>query len=258
MATTQQMPECTMRGARKAHFWKCQNRPFQSLQWGDPGFFWVVAMALMGHGRGWKVTFWHFQKWDFPAPPTVHMGVSWVIAMVTTQQKPGLVPFAHNVPHIEKAPRYYKLWDINQKFLYLINNSLVASPSNSAMPDQLMTVLPNNALDPKKPPIFIGLKGGQPTLSCVKSDDGQPQLKLEERHIMDLYKNPEKQSSFTFYSKTDGSSETCSFESAEFPGWFLSTSSELNKPVGLSRPGFSENTLFYFETKSDSVVGALF
>lgn len=63
---------------------------------------------------------------------------------------------------------------------------------------------------------------------------------------MILYKTPEKFENFTFYSKSDGRPEICTFESAVFPGWFISTSSEPNKPTGLSQKGGPENVLFYF------------
>ncbi|XP_062995566.1 interleukin-36 receptor antagonist protein-like [Elgaria multicarinata webbii] len=148
-----------------------------------------------------------------------------------------------------KGALMLRLWDIEQKFLYLKNNVLVATPPYPNMPVYFMSVLVNRSLDSKKQPVFMGLENGQFTLSCVKSSEGQPQLKLVERDIMELYFKPEKQLSFTFYSKIDGSPETCSFESAEFPGWFLSTSFEPNMPVGLSHPGGTENTLFYFEKK---------
>uniref|UniRef100_A0A8D2LJ79 Interleukin-1 n=1 Tax=Varanus komodoensis TaxID=61221 RepID=A0A8D2LJ79_VARKO len=145
-------------------------------------------------------------------------------------------------------PYFFRFWDVNQKFLYLKNNVLVASPRSVNTPEQLMTVLPNNALDPTKLPIFMGLGTGRPTLSCVKSGAGQLQLQLVV-NIKDLYQKNEQLLSFTFYSKTPEGSETCSFESAEFPGWYLSTSSEPDKPLGLSQQGETKNTVFYFEKR---------
>lgn len=66
---------------------------------------------------------------------------------------------------------------------------------------------------------------------------------------MDLYKKKEASPEFTFYNQTKGSEVTCSFESAASPGWFLSTSSEPNKPLSLSQGGGSDITLFYIERK---------
>ncbi|KAM3830436.1 interleukin-36 receptor antagonist protein-like [Vipera latastei] len=112
-----------------------------------------------------------------------------------------------------------------------------------------MAVLPNNALDPRHQPIFMGLRDGSLTLSCTLSNEGQPQLHLVKRNIMELYNQNQKFLDFSFYSKTDGSLETCSFESAQFPGWFISTSFEPNKPISLGQRGGPDITLFYFETR---------
>ncbi|KAL7981461.1 hypothetical protein Chor_002357 [Crotalus horridus] len=125
--------------------------------------------------------------------------------------------------------------------------TLILAFVHHSSPAVWMAVLPNNALDPRHQPIFIGLRDGSHTLSCMLSNEGQPQLHLVSGNIMQLYKNREELLSFTFYSKTDGSPDTCSFESAQFPGWFLSSSSESNKPLGLSQKGGPENILFHFQ-----------
>uniref|UniRef100_A0A8D2LJ51 Interleukin-1 n=1 Tax=Varanus komodoensis TaxID=61221 RepID=A0A8D2LJ51_VARKO len=148
-------------------------------------------------------------------------------------------------------PYFFRFWDVNQKFLYLKNNVLVASPRSVNTPEQLMTVLPNNALDPTKLPIFMGLGTGRPTLSCVKSGAGQLQLQLVV-NIKDLYQKNEqllKHKNFTFFSKTGQTQEACSIESIAFPGWFLSTSPEPDKPVAFSHEGGTMITLFYFDKK---------
>ncbi|KAJ7305111.1 hypothetical protein JRQ81_010963 [Phrynocephalus forsythii] len=150
-------------------------------------------------------------------------------------------------PMSEEAPRLYRIWDVSQKTIILTNNMLIATSRNSNEPEQLIRVLPNTNLDPKKQPIFMS-PSDKHTLSCIKSGS-RPQLQLAEENIVKLSKKGEELLNFSFYSKTDGSVETCSFESAEFPGWFLSTSLEPNKPVGLSQQGGTENTLFYFERK---------
>ncbi|XP_061448759.1 interleukin-36 receptor antagonist protein-like [Rhineura floridana] len=152
-----------------------------------------------------------------------------------------------NFPSSVNQPQLFRLWDISQKFLFLINNMLVATSQQSGSSGQLMAVVPNKALDPMYQPIFMGLSDKLHTLNCVQSDGGQPQLQLLVRDIMDLYKANEEFKSFTFYSKTDGSDETCSFESAAFPGWFLSTSHEPNRPLGLSHRGTTDITTFYFQ-----------
>ncbi|KAM6431566.1 interleukin-1 family member 10-like isoform 1-T5 [Liasis olivaceus] len=150
----------------------------------------------------------------------------------------------------ELTPRLFRFWDINHKFLIVMNKKLVASPNDSNSSEQLIAVLPNHALDVKQQPIFMGLPNGTHTISCVKSEEGQVQLQLTDRNIVRLYNQNEKFLDFSFYSRTDGGSETCSFESAQFPGWFISTSSEPDKPIGLSQKGGPGNILFYFERKS--------
>ncbi|XP_062995568.1 interleukin-1 family member 10-like [Elgaria multicarinata webbii] len=149
----------------------------------------------------------------------------------------------------ENQPRLYKIWDISQKFLLLMNNILVAGPKTSNSPEQLISVLPNITLDPKRQPIFMGLSDATQTLSCVKSNDGPPHLQLVKENIVELYKKKEPSLSSTFFSRTSGNQETCCFESAAFPGWFISTSTEPNRPIHLSREGGADINVFYFERK---------
>ncbi|XP_003224250.1 interleukin-36 receptor antagonist protein [Anolis carolinensis] len=148
-----------------------------------------------------------------------------------------------------RTPWLFRIWDISQKFLFLMGNMLLAKFQNANMPDHLISVLPNTALDPKKKPIFMGLSDKNHSFCCVKSGEGQPQLQIVERSILQLYQEKKELKPFTFYSKADGGPETCSFESAEFPNWFISTSSEPNRPIGLSPKESAENTLFFFERK---------
>ncbi|KAL7981460.1 hypothetical protein Chor_002356 [Crotalus horridus] len=149
----------------------------------------------------------------------------------------------------EHDPRLFKLWDIDEKYLFLVNNVLVADVKSSNSPEQLMAVLPNRSLDKPRQPIFMGPENKNSCLSCVKSGNGQYQLELKEKAIKELYWDSKNAKAFTFYSKSDGNGNTCSFESAEFPDWFLSTSSEAKKPLGLSQKGGPQNVLFYFERK---------
>ncbi|KAL8173845.1 UNVERIFIED_CONTAM: hypothetical protein K2H54_027688 [Gekko kuhli] len=115
----------------------------------------------------------------------------------------------------------------------------------------VMDVAPNLVLDSEKRPIFMGLKDRSKILSCVKSSEGLPQLQLVTGDIMGLYNRREESLEFTFYIQTEGSTTTCYFESAAFPGWFLSTSPEPNMPIGLSQQGGSDIILFYYKRKWD-------
>ncbi|XP_015682303.1 interleukin-36 alpha [Protobothrops mucrosquamatus] len=140
-----------------------------------------------------------------------------------------------SVPTTEKAeqPWKFKFWDISNQFLSVVNNKLIATPQNSNSPESSFDVVPNTSLDSKRNPIFIGANNC--VLSCIKSGDGQLQLQLMEENIMKLYTTPENFKNFTFYSRSEGRPEICTFESAEFPSWFLSTSSDSNKPIGLNK-----------------------
>ncbi|XP_026527148.1 interleukin-1 family member 10-like [Notechis scutatus] len=147
----------------------------------------------------------------------------------------------------ELRPRLFRFWDISQKIFSLMGDDmLVASPNDSNSTEQLIAVLPNNALEVRKQAIFMGIQPNT-VINCVQTEEGQVQLQLMSGDIMYLYKQNEKFLNFSFYSKTDGSGDTCSFESAQFPGWFLSTSSEAHKPIGLSQKGGPENILFHFQ-----------
>uniref|UniRef100_A0A8D0EA71 Interleukin-1 n=1 Tax=Salvator merianae TaxID=96440 RepID=A0A8D0EA71_SALMN len=133
----------------------------------------------------------------------------------------------------EIVPRLFRLWDINQKFLFLLNNILIAAPQNFNATPTALTHFYN-------------------ILHCllVLANDGF--LFSQKKNIMDLYNKRDEFKSYTFYSKTDGNDDTCSFESAAFPGWYISTSPEPDQPVGLSQQGGSGITLFYFE-REDSL-----
>ncbi|KAH0623199.1 hypothetical protein JD844_031256 [Phrynosoma platyrhinos] len=141
-----------------------------------------------------------------------------------------------------KAPWLFRIWDLNQKSFVLRNKTLVAVPRGS------------NASGIGKAkenifPILMGLQDGKHVLSCTESGR-QPQLQIVEEDIMHLYQKNQPLKAFTFFNHTGGSNqETCSFESAAFPGWFISTSTEANKPIGLGHEGGAAITIFYFEKR---------
>ncbi|XP_032080549.1 interleukin-36 alpha-like [Thamnophis elegans] len=152
------------------------------------------------------------------------------------------------IPAAAEKPWQFQFWDINNTFLRVVDKVLMTTPQISNSPGCSFDVVPNTALDSTRNPIFMGADNH--VVSCIKSDDGQLQIQLMEEDIMRVYKTPEKFKNFTFYSTSDGKPEICTFESAEFPGWFISSSSEPNKPIGLNQKGGPENILFYF-TKID-------
>ncbi|XP_032084760.1 interleukin-36 alpha-like [Thamnophis elegans] len=161
-----------------------------------------------------------------------------------------LFPIAGGEGHKLPEPHLFKFWDLNHKYFFLVENKLVADVKTPGSPEQLMAMLPNKALDSAQYPMFMGPEKKKSCLSCVKSGTGQYQIELKEKDIKELDKDPPNAKAFTFYSKQEGNGDKCTFESAEFPGWFISTSSEAKKPIGLSQKGGTQNILFYFEKKS--------
>ncbi|XP_032084812.1 interleukin-36 alpha-like [Thamnophis elegans] len=147
-------------------------------------------------------------------------------------------------------PYLFTFWDLNHKYFFLLEDKLVADVKTPGSPEQLIAVLPNKSLDSAQYPMFMAPEKKNSCLSCVKSGTGQYQIELKEKDIRELEKDPQNAKAFTFYSKPAGNGDKCTFESAEFPGWFMSTSSEAGKPIGLSQKGGTQNILFYFEKKS--------
>ncbi|KAE8618948.1 hypothetical protein XENTR_v10009547 [Xenopus tropicalis] len=85
-----------------------------------------------------------------------------------------------------------------------------------------------------KRPVALGLVGKNLYLSCIaaENDQGSPQLYLEEiSNIKDV--KGEDLNRFIFMKSQNGLSEstTHSFESATFPGWYISTSQKENELV---------------------------
>ncbi|XP_015276613.1 PREDICTED: interleukin-1 beta-like [Gekko japonicus] len=88
-----------------------------------------------------------------------------------------------------------------------------------------------------KNPIALGIKGSGLCLSCVPKEgaEGQPELQLEKESIF-RHIDRSKLGRFIFFRIDVGN--TTRFESAAFPGWFICTSSQPDKAVGMTdQPG---------------------
>ncbi|XP_048369571.1 interleukin-36 receptor antagonist protein-like isoform X2 [Sphaerodactylus townsendi] len=145
-------------------------------------------------------------------------------------------------------PWYFRIQDIRQQIFILVNNILIAGPSKSHLSGHCMEVVPNRTLDSDRSPVIMGLNRSK-ILSCMKSGEGPPQLQLVTGDVMDLYEKHEESLEFTFYTQPNVSETTWYFESAAFPGWFLSTSPEPYKPLRLSQGDNSDTTLFYLKKR---------
>ncbi|XP_004633194.1 interleukin-1 receptor antagonist protein isoform X2 [Octodon degus] len=137
----------------------------------------------------------------------------------------------------------FRIWDVNQKTLYLRNNQLVAGylqVPNTDLEEKIDLI----TIDPQT--VFLGIRKGTLCLSCVKSGDDS-RLQLEAVNITDLYKNKEQNKRFAFIRSDSGS--TTSFQSAACPGWFLCTVMEADQPVSLTNNTKDSRkvTRFYFQ-----------
>ncbi|XP_067396457.1 interleukin-36 receptor antagonist protein-like [Emydura macquarii macquarii] len=141
-------------------------------------------------------------------------------------------------------PRLFTLRDTRQKVVRRHRDRLVASPQTANAPPEKISVVPNQFMDPRRFPVIMGVNGGTRCLSCGTS--AQPTLTLEDKKIMDLYYNDREAKRFTFTCSVTGS--THRFESAAFPGWYLSTSHGNDQPLRVTnRLGEAEITSFYFK-----------
>ncbi|KAH1177771.1 hypothetical protein KIL84_011473 [Mauremys mutica] len=142
------------------------------------------------------------------------------------------------------GPSLFTLRDTSQKVVRCHHKRLVASPQTANARPEKISVVPNQFMDPSHFPIIMGVDGGTRCLSCGTS--AQPTLMLEDKKIMDLYKNSREAKRFTFTCSTTGS--THRFESVAFPGWYLSTSPRNDQPLRVTnRLGEAEITNFYFK-----------
>ncbi|NXQ85777.1 I36RA protein, partial [Nyctibius grandis] len=142
-------------------------------------------------------------------------------------------------------PYHYVMRDTEHKGLCLHNGQLVATSlqgANSAQ-EEPISVVPNPHLERQRCPLIVGIRGGTQALSCGTGPE--PQLKLEEVGLLDLFSRGAEATPYTFYKTFGGSTHT--FEAAAFPGRFLSTSSVSGEALGLDAP--PAITTFYLRRK---------
>ncbi|NXF89145.1 I36RA protein, partial [Eubucco bourcierii] len=169
-------------------------------------------------------------------------------------------------------PYHYLVRDTEQKGLCLHNGHLVATSLQGANASQEgrcpgwegggtptrgcchlphpphpllepISVVPNQYLERKRCPLIVGIRGGTQALSC--GTGSEPQLKLEEVELLQLFSRGQEATPYTFYKTFSGSTHT--FESAAFPGHFLSTAPGHGEPLTLAPP--PNVTSFYLRRK---------
>ncbi|XP_077162620.1 interleukin-1 receptor antagonist protein-like isoform X2 [Paroedura picta] len=152
------------------------------------------------------------------------------------------------VPGAKTMVHRSRIWDVNQKSLYLQNDELVAGylqGPNSALEEKIYWI-PNRNFNREKFPIILSIQDGSQCLAC--STGARPVLQLESIRISDLSNDSKEDSTrFTFFRSHNNG--TWRFESAAHPGWFLCTSSRSNEPIGLTQnPGPANVIDFFFQS----------
>ncbi|NWZ55538.1 I36RA protein, partial [Haliaeetus albicilla] len=171
----------------------------------------------------------------------------------TTMSSAGVNPLA--------KPYHYVVRDTEQNGLCLHNGHLVATRlqganatqeggcpgwggggtpthgcSHPTHPPHLLvepiSVVPNQYLERRRCPLIVGIRGGTQALSCGTGPE--PQLKLEEVGLLDLFSRGAEATPYTFYKTFGGSTHT--FEAAAFPGRFLSTTQGQGEALSLAPP----------------------
>lgn len=158
-----------------------------------------------------------------------------------------------HAPAVQTKVFEYRLWDVNQKSLYLRDDQLVAGHlqgANAALEEKVFWV-PNRALEPSRLPVILGIRRGSRCLTTEPGVAGEPRLRLQDVDIRSLPPAGDAAVAFTFFrSYAEG---LWRFEAAAHPGWFLCTSLHGHQPLALchrdvtSRPATSHLIDFYFQ-----------
>ncbi|XP_071584982.1 interleukin-36 receptor antagonist protein-like isoform X3 [Heliangelus exortis] len=149
-------------------------------------------------------------------------------------------------PALQTEVFQYRIWDINQKSLYLRNDQLVAGHlqgANAALEEKVFWV-PNRAFEPSELPIILGIQNGTRCLASPPAP--QPTLSLQDADIRALPRSGVASVAFTFFRRPRAG--LWRFESAANPGWFLCTATRGHQPLGLARHPDATHLLdFYFQ-----------
>ncbi|XP_066839569.1 interleukin-1 receptor antagonist protein-like [Anser cygnoides] len=145
-------------------------------------------------------------------------------------------------------PYHYAVRDAEHKALCLQGGRLVATSLQgaNAAQEEAISVVPNRHLERRRCPLIVGIRGGSQALSCGTGPE--PQLRLEEVGVLDLFHAEDHAMPYTFYKTFGGSTHT--FEAAAFPGHFLSTTPRHGEALGLAPPAAQDSiTSFYLRRK---------
>uniref|UniRef100_A0A674GG65 Interleukin-1 receptor antagonist protein n=1 Tax=Taeniopygia guttata TaxID=59729 RepID=A0A674GG65_TAEGU len=87
-------------------------------------------------------------------------------------------------PALQTKVFQYRLWDVNQRSLYLRGDTLVAGHlqgANAALEEKVFWV-PNRALEPGRLPVILSIRHGSRCLRTERGPGGEPRLRLQVRH----------------------------------------------------------------------------
>ncbi|KAM6288899.1 interleukin-36 receptor antagonist protein-like [Aegotheles albertisi] len=153
---------------------------------------------------------------------------------------------ACHTPALQTKIFQYRIWDVNQKSLYLRNDQLVAGHlqgANAALEEKVFWV-PNRAFEPSRLPVILSIQNGTRCLASPPAS--QPTLQLQDADIRALPGSGAASAAFTFFRSYRAG--LWRFESAANPGWFLSTATRGHRPLGLAqRPDTAHLLDFYFQ-----------
>ncbi|XP_072492869.1 interleukin-36 alpha-like [Notamacropus eugenii] len=152
-------------------------------------------------------------------------------------------------PRVREQPYFLEIRDSYQHVLVLQEKTLIAVPYDGMVKPITLTIAPcrDESLERNRGnPIYLGIEDHQLCLCCAASG-GQPVLQLEEREIMELYRAPKAEKSFVFYQNANGITST--FESANYPGWFISSSREMRKPIRMTKDVGNDNIDFFLNVR---------
>uniref|UniRef100_A0A8B9R5K2 Interleukin-1 receptor antagonist protein n=1 Tax=Anas platyrhynchos TaxID=8839 RepID=A0A8B9R5K2_ANAPL len=170
------------------------------------------------------------------------------LGKVRPKEEEGTVTISSTVVPAGAQPYHYALRDTEHKALCLQGGRLVAlslQGANDAQ-EEAISVVPNRHLERRRCPLIVGIRGGSQALSCGTGPE--PQLKLEDMGVLELFRGEDHAVPYTFYKTFGGSTHT--FEAAAFPGHFLSTTPRPGEELGLAPPDAPDAiTSFYLRRK---------
>lgn len=116
---------------------------------------------------------------------------------------------------------------------YLLAVTLKGGNQSQSVRINLSTYASPTGTSTKGQPVCLGITKSNLYLSCTKSASGNPHLSLEEVKNKEELKTIQEKDGlerFLFLRSVKGGSDN-TFESARFPGWFISTATEEYQPV---------------------------